>query len=59
MGKMTLTGKGRRWLMRGHPWVYKDDIGNGKGDPGERASSSPGSAKNPLEASWPSISRVR
>ncbi|MEM6671863.1 MAG: class I SAM-dependent rRNA methyltransferase [Planctomycetota bacterium] len=32
---MTLTGKGRRWLLRGHPWVYKDDVADGGGTPGE------------------------
>lgn len=35
MGKVTLTGKGRRWLLRGHPWVYKDDVADGGGTPGE------------------------
>ena len=35
MGKMTLTGKGRRWVAGGHPWIYKDDIAEGKGEPGE------------------------
>ncbi len=35
MGKMTLTGKGRRWAQSGHPWVYADDIAEGKGEPGE------------------------
>jgi 23S rRNA (cytosine1962-C5)-methyltransferase len=35
MGKMILTGKGRRWTLSGHPWVYADDVAEGKGDPGE------------------------
>ena len=35
MGKLILTGKGRRWLHRGHPWVYKDDIASREGTPGE------------------------
>ncbi len=35
MGKMTLTGKGRRWVTGGHPWIYKDDIAEGKGEAGE------------------------
>ena len=35
MGRITLTGKGRRWLLSGHPWVYTDDIAGGKGEPGE------------------------
>ncbi|MCB9910905.1 MAG: class I SAM-dependent rRNA methyltransferase [Planctomycetes bacterium] len=32
---MTLTGKGRRWVAGGHPWIYKDDIADGKGETGE------------------------
>lgn len=35
MGKITLTGKGRRWIQNGHPWVYHDDIADGEGDAGE------------------------
>lgn len=35
MGKMILSGKGRRWLMKGHPWVYADDVADGEGVPGE------------------------
>lgn len=35
MGKVTLSGKGRRWLMRGHPWVYRDDVATGEGSQGE------------------------
>jgi len=35
MGKITVSGKGRRWLERGHPWAYVDDIASGKADAGE------------------------
>jgi len=35
MGTMTLTGKGRRWLLGGHPWIYADDVADGEGTPGE------------------------
>lgn len=35
MGKVILSGKGRRWLMKGHPWVYRDDIAEGRGTAGE------------------------
>ena len=35
MGKIVLTGKGRRWVLGGHPWVYLDDIASGEGTPGE------------------------
>ena len=28
-------GKGRRWLLAGHPWVYVDDVADGKAEPGE------------------------
>jgi len=35
VGKITLTGKGRRWLAGGHPWVYADDVAQGEGQPGE------------------------
>ena len=35
MGKITTTGKGRRWLQNGHPWLYLDDVAGGKGEPGE------------------------
>ncbi len=35
MGKITLTGKGRRWHLSGHPWVYTDDVARGEGEPGE------------------------
>lgn len=35
MGNVTLTGKGRRWLLSGHPWIYRDDIAGGEAEPGE------------------------
>ena len=35
MGKVILTGKGRRWYLRGHPWIYKDDVATGDATPGE------------------------
>ena len=35
MSKMTLTGKGRRWLTTGHPWVYSDDLAGGEAEAGE------------------------
>lgn len=35
MSKMVLSGKGRRWLQKGHPWVYADDVADGLGQPGE------------------------
>lgn len=35
MGKVRLTGKGRRWIQGGHPWVYRDDIAEAQGDVGE------------------------
>jgi len=35
MGRITLTGRGRRRLLRGHPWIYADDAAEGEGQPGE------------------------
>jgi len=35
MGMVTLTGKGRRWVLGGHPWIYRDDIAGGEAEPGE------------------------
>jgi len=26
MEKVVLTGKGRRWVRSGHPWIYRDDL---------------------------------
>lgn len=38
MGKVTLTGKGRRWTLGGHPWVYADDVVKAEATPGELVS---------------------
>ncbi len=35
MGNVTLSGKGRRWVLGGHPWIYRDDITAGEAEPGE------------------------
>ena len=35
MGKIVSSGKGRRWLEGGHPWLFADDVGSGKAEPGE------------------------
>ena len=35
MGTMTLSGRGRRRLQRGHPWIYADDVAAGESQPGE------------------------
>ncbi|MEW6073075.1 MAG: class I SAM-dependent rRNA methyltransferase [Planctomycetota bacterium] len=35
MGAIKLTGRGRRWILGGHPWVYADDVAGGEGEPGE------------------------
>ncbi len=35
MGKILLSGKGRRRLQGGHPWVYRDDLAAGEASPGE------------------------
>jgi 23S rRNA (cytosine1962-C5)-methyltransferase len=35
MGKLITSGKGRRWLQSGHPWLYADDIADGRAEPGE------------------------
>jgi 23S rRNA (cytosine1962-C5)-methyltransferase len=37
MGKIVLTGKGRRWLDTGHPWAFRDDIAETQAEPGEVA----------------------
>jgi len=29
------TGKGRRWLAGGHPWLYRDDVASADAEPGE------------------------
>ena len=35
MGRIVLTGRGRRRVHGGHPWIYRDDIAAGEGEPGE------------------------
>jgi 23S rRNA (cytosine1962-C5)-methyltransferase len=35
MGNVTLSGKGRRWVLGGHPWIYRDDVSGGEAEPGE------------------------
>ena len=35
MGRMVLTGRGRRRVLGGHPWIYRDDCAEGEGEPGE------------------------
>ena len=37
MGKVVLTGKGRRRLQGGHPWVFRDDLASVDAEPGEVA----------------------
>jgi 23S rRNA (cytosine1962-C5)-methyltransferase len=35
MGRITTSGKGRRWVLGGHPWIYADDIAQRDAKPGE------------------------
>jgi 23S rRNA (cytosine1962-C5)-methyltransferase len=35
MARMQLTGRGRRWLAGGHPWVYADAIREVEAEPGD------------------------
>lgn len=35
MGRILLTGKGRRRVHGGHPWIYTDDVAEADGAPGE------------------------
>ena len=35
MAKITLTGKGRRWLEMGHPWAFADDVATAEAEPGD------------------------
>lgn len=37
MGKVVLTGKGRRWVEGGHPWAFRDDVAEAEAEPGEIA----------------------
>jgi 23S rRNA (cytosine1962-C5)-methyltransferase len=34
MGRATLTGRGRRRLLGGHPWIYADDVHAAEAEPG-------------------------
>lgn len=33
-GIVHATGKGRRWLAGGHPWLYRDDVASADAEPG-------------------------
>lgn len=33
-GIVRVTGKGRRWLSGGHPWVFRDDVQSADAEPG-------------------------
>jgi 23S rRNA (cytosine1962-C5)-methyltransferase len=35
MARIRTTGKGRRWLENGHPWLYADDVAEAQAQPGE------------------------
>jgi 23S rRNA (cytosine1962-C5)-methyltransferase len=35
MGVVRVTGKGRRWLAGGHPWLYRDDVAETDAEPGD------------------------
>lgn len=35
MSRITLTGKGRRWLENGHPWAFADDLATVEAEPGD------------------------
>lgn len=34
MGKVRVTGRGRRWLEHGHPWLYANDVESEESEPG-------------------------
>ncbi len=34
-GIVHTTGKGRRWLAGGHPWLYRDDVATAGAEPGD------------------------
>jgi len=34
-GVVHATGKGRRWLATGHPWLYRDDVASVDAEPGD------------------------
>lgn len=33
-GRVRVTGRGRRWLERGHPWLYANDVESEESEPG-------------------------
>jgi 23S rRNA (cytosine1962-C5)-methyltransferase len=35
MSDVAITGKGRRWLGNGHPWIYRDDLASADAQPGD------------------------
>lgn len=35
MSVVHVTGKARRWLASGHPWVYRDDVAEVEAEPGD------------------------
>lgn len=35
MARVTLTGKGRRWIEGGHPWAFADDVALAEAEPGD------------------------
>ncbi|MEZ5978277.1 MAG: class I SAM-dependent rRNA methyltransferase [Planctomycetota bacterium] len=35
MARIVTSGKGRRWVLGGHPWIYADDITEKQAQPGE------------------------
>ena len=35
IGKVVLSGKGRRWIEGGHPWAFRDDVASSDGSPGD------------------------
>lgn len=35
MGRIVVSGRGRRRLLGGHPWIYAGDVASGEGEPGE------------------------
>lgn len=37
MSVVHVTGKARRWLAGGHPWVYRDDVAEVQAEPGDVA----------------------
>ncbi|QDU84611.1 Ribosomal RNA large subunit methyltransferase I [Planctomycetes bacterium Pla163] len=37
MARIVTTGKGRRWVQGGHPWIYADDLAQAEAQPGELA----------------------